>query len=351
MRLATGVVLSVVTDPDLPPPTYVSTLDGYFLLPTTFDRVFISGEDNGSSVSALDFGKAQKKPDQTLAVLGGERDALIFGAETLEFWSNSPDSSGGFPFVPIQSINIGCLAAKTIVQLDRAVGWIANDGTVRLQDGYSAKRISDHYQERKIAAVDSQSIIAFGYNDKQTGHAFLVWTCPTFCFVYNLRTGRWHEQESFGRTTWRGRCSVEWQGRTLIGDYDDGRIYEVRNDQSTEAGDPIIATCIPPIINTAPSGFVLDEVAIDMTTGFGVVGPLAQDVDPVVMLSVSEDGGMTYGAARAIRLGRAGQRILRLKDYRFGKFGQQGATLKISCSASVGRALMALYIKARPLST
>lgn len=41
--IITGTSIATITDPDLPPPISVSVLDGYFLLPTTFDRVWISG--------------------------------------------------------------------------------------------------------------------------------------------------------------------------------------------------------------------------------------------------------------------------------------------------------------------
>ena len=40
--IITGTSIATITDPDLPPPISVSVLDGYFLFPTTFDRVFIS---------------------------------------------------------------------------------------------------------------------------------------------------------------------------------------------------------------------------------------------------------------------------------------------------------------------
>ena len=65
-RITTGTSIATITDPDLPPPVSVSVIDGYFLFPTTFDRVFISGEDNGTAIAPLDFGKAQKQPDNTM---------------------------------------------------------------------------------------------------------------------------------------------------------------------------------------------------------------------------------------------------------------------------------------------
>ncbi|MBK8467832.1 MAG: hypothetical protein IPL32_18630 [Chloracidobacterium sp.] len=345
MRIITGTSIAAVTDPDLPPPTSVSTLDGYFLVPTTFDRVWISGEDDGTTYSALDFGRAQRQPDNTLFVLGAERDAMVFGERSVEWWNNSPDGSGNFPFVPIASINLGCAGAKTIVQLDRAVSWIANDGTVRLQDGYSGQRISTHTVERAIGTATT-TIYGFGWTDQETGHAFLAWTCGTWTWVYNLRTGKWHEMQSYKRTNWRGFNAVSWRGMSLIGDYEDGRIYQVRASVFSEGGDPIITDMVLPILHSAPYGIRLNAIYIDAVPGVGN----DPDAHPLLMVSTSTDGGKTFGAARLIELGDTGQHIRRLKTYRFGSFGPTGCAVKISCSASVARAISGVYADVDQLS-
>jgi hypothetical protein len=347
--IITGTSIATITDPDLPPPISVSALDGYFLFPTTFDRVFISNEDNGSVITATDFGKAQKAPDNTLYVLGGERDAMIFGETTVEWWSDSPDGTGNFPFVPVASINLGCMGAKTVVQLDRVVAWVANDGTVRIQDGYSARRISGYAQERMIGAVaDKTTILGFGWNEPSTGHAFLCWTCDDWTIVYDIGTARWHERKSHGRVNWRGACSARWQGMTLIGDYTDGRLYSINERVATEGGEPILMEVMTPIIHMAPYGFVINGVFVDVMAGVGE-GVLSEDADPHLMLSTSIDGGKTFGPERRIALGSRGQRLKRVKDYRFGMFGPGGCTLRLAISASVDRAISGIAIDAEKL--
>ena len=349
-RLFTGLSVSTITDPDLPSPLAVSVSDGYFLFPAAFDRVFISAEDNGSSISSLDFGRAQRKPDATIFALGAERDVAVFGDQSVEIWRNSPDGTVSFPYTPVETISIGCKGAKTIAVLDRAIAWYASDGTIRMMDGYSGKVISTYSISRKLSTVRPSEITAFGWNEPDTGHAFLAWRSPSFTLVYNLRTGTWHERESYGRTSWRGGCAVEWRGKVLIGDAEDGRIYENRADVHTEGGEPIVMTCIPPSIHQAPGRFILDEIAIDAVTGTGSVTVLPHDSDPVVMLSVSQDGGKTFGVERHVRMGKAGERMVRLREHRFGRFGPHGATLKLSVSAAVARAFMGIGIRARPLA-
>lgn len=373
-RVITGTTIATVTDPDLPPPTAISVIDGYFLLPTTFDRVFITGEDDATTISALDFGKAQKQPDATIYALGGERDAVIFGENSIEWWNDSPDGTGNFPFVPVANINLGCSGAKTVIQLDRAIAWLANDGTARLMDGYSGKRISDHPQERDFAKAQG-TVYGFGFNDTSTGHAWLVWRCETWAWAYNLRTGLWNElEETHTRTSWRGCNAVRWQGKTLVGDYEDGRIYRVDYGVDTWGGEAFTMEINLASAHVFPRKMRLNTVYVDAVTGVGKAsryvttsllmawaslpfqwagtgamqwGNTARndpDADPMLMLATSADGGKTFGSNRHISLGRSGDRIKRLRSYRFGQFGAQGCTLKLSCSASVARAISGVSI-------
>lgn len=373
-RVITGTTIATVTDPDLPPPTAISVIDGYFLLPTTFDRVFISGEDDATTISALDFGKAQKQPDATVYALGGERDAVIFGENSIEWWNDSPDGTGNFPFVPVANINLGCAGAKTVIQLDRAIAWLANDGTARLMDGYSGKRISDHPQERDFAKAQG-TVYGFGYNDTSTGHAWLVWRCETWAWAYNLRTGLWNElKETGARSTWRGCNAVRWQNKTLIGDYEDGRIYRVDYKVNTWGGDPYTLEINLASAHVFPHKMRLNAIHIDAVTGVGLASPFAKIGDdlgweiesigwdseplgwedasikpyenefPMLMLATSADGGLTFSANRHINLGRSGDRIRRLRSYRFGQFSTPGCTIRMSCSASVARAISGVSI-------
>lgn len=336
-KIITGTTMTSITDGDLPAPVSVGVLDGYFLFATTFDRVFISGEDNGSSIGPLDFGRAQRQPDNTLLAIGGERDAVIFGERTVEWWSNSPDGSGNFPFVPVASINLGCKHAKSVVQLDRAIAWLANDGTIRLLDGYSGQRISTHTVERALSEAQG-TIYGFGWNEPDTGHAWMAWTCENMTWCYNLRTGLWSERKSFRRPNWRGCHAVQWRGITLVGDYADGRIYQVRADKHDENGDPILMSAVLPVLHSAPYAIRLNALFVDAVTGVGT-GAETQDADPSLVVSTSTDGGQTFGAGRLIKLGKSGGRIRRLKTYRLGMFGPQGCTIKLECSASVARAI------------
>ena len=58
----------------------------------------------------------------------------------------------------------------------------------------------------------------------------------------------------------------------------------------------------------------------------------------MVMMDVSRDGGATFGDQRMIELGEQGQRMTRVREYRFGQFTEIGAVFRLSCSAKAARA-------------
>jgi hypothetical protein len=78
-------------------------------------------------------------------------------------------------------------------------------------------------------------------------------------------------------------------------------------------------------------------------------GVLSEDRNPVLMLSASIDGGQTFGPERRIEIGPHGDRLKRVKEYRFGMFGPSGCALRLAISASVDRAISGLAIDAEKL--
>ena len=85
-------VLSLVSDPDLPPPNSVDWLTGYFILTISDGRMYASSID-GSGVAALDFARAESNPDRLGARQGARLRVLAYGPKTT-------DSSALTPIMP-----------------------------------------------------------------------------------------------------------------------------------------------------------------------------------------------------------------------------------------------------------
>lgn len=340
--------MTAVTDADLPPPTSIDVIDGYFLLPTTEGRWFITGEDDATTISALDFGEAQRHPDEIMRVMSGERDVILFGASSVEWWQNNPDGAASFPFIPAASIELGCLAPRAVVKLDQSIAWVASDGTVRMLNGYGGERISTFPVERAIGSVtDPQSsIYAFAYHCRDSGHSFLTFTSDAWTWAYDTKTGRWHERQTYGRERWRGSYACEFGGTWYVGDDTDGTIYTVSTSHASDGDEPLVCTVQTPTVHAFPARVLVHAAFIDVVTGVGV----SSDETPSLAFDISHDGGASWSATRHLLLGRDGDRQKRVRTNRLGVIGHNGAVFRIRVSAAVTRCLMAMTLDAERIA-
>lgn len=67
------------------------------------------------------------------------------------------------------------------------------------------------------------------------------------------------------------------------------------------------------------------------------------DVDPVLLVSWSDNGGKTWSPERSMPLGRLGDYTRRAKLTRAGTGNSVGRTFRIRISAGVARAIQAMW--------
>lgn len=325
-----------VTDAHLLPPTSLAFLDGYFIIGTANNTWQIGAIDDASAWDPLDFERADANPDAVVTVAALQRDAVIFGEVSTEFWRNT--GAADFPFERVAANDVGCLAPKSVVHVDQTLAWVANDRTVRLLNGYQGQRISTHAVERDIERLADASVID-GTSWVKDGHTFYKLSCDQWCWVYDTVTGLWHERKSYGAETWRVANVVALGDKLIAGDREAGLLYEMGPEFGDEAGEPLIMSTTLPPVTAYPAELVFNSVYLDAEKGVGLTTGNAADVDPVLMLEWSDDGGYTFHGQRFLRLGRQGKRIDALKTYRLGRTKEDGRVFRVSCSAKVVRAL------------
>lgn len=338
VAVVSGGVLSHITDPDLPPPTSIDCLDGYLLALLPDGRIFASALDDVTSWDALSFAKAEANPDGGVRVKVLRNYALFYGTRTTEWWTDN----GGDPF-PLgrdTTVNIGCLAGGSVADFEQTHAFVAHDGTVRIWDGYTPKRISSHSVERLIdGETDPTRITALAWTSG--GHSFYALTGTDWTKVYDARTGDWHDRESYGFDgRWRASAAVEFVGKRLFGSWEDGTIYEASRDFHDEAGNPIVMTMQAPPVHAWPNRLRWNTLYVDALPGVGVNTPTAQqNASPSIMLDWSDDGGRTWSAQRMVAVGEQGQRRTRIATRRLGVAPAAGRTFRVSMSAAVSRGL------------
>jgi hypothetical protein len=343
-----------ITDPDFPGAVTVAYLDGYFVFnEPNSQRVWVTALLDGTSINPLDFASAEGSPDGLVAVNVDHREAWLFGTDSVEVWYDSGNAD--FPLTRIQGAfnEIGCVAAFSVAKLDNSLFWLGTDargqGIVYKANGYTGQRVSTHAIEYAIAQYGNISD-ALAYTYQQEGHGFYVLTFPSAnaTWVYDAATQAWHERAGLVNgafTRHRSNCQCNFNGETIVGDFENGNIYKYTLDVYADNGAPqkwlrswrAIPTGQNTLKRTAQhslqldaesgvglNGFTTEQVFFLVTqAGDNLITEngnyLATDItssviaDPQVMLRWSDDGGHNWSNEHWTSMGgigRFGQRII-----------------------------------------
>jgi hypothetical protein len=339
-----------ITDPDFPGAVTVSYLDGYFIFnEPNSQKIWVTSLLDGTSIDPLDFASAEGSPDGLVAVIVNNREAWLFGTNSIEVWydAGTPD----FPLARIQgaSNEIGCVAPYSVAKLDNSLFWLGQDargrGIVYRNNGYTGVRASNHSIEWQIQQYGNISD-AIAYTYQQDGHSFYVLTFPTVqkTWVYDVSTQSWHERAGWLNgdfIRYRPNCQMAFNNEIILGDYQSGNLYAYDLDVYADNGQiqKWLRSWRP-----IPSGqnnlkrTAQHSLQLDCETGVGLNGidfddnvqwffytssgdqlvttsgdlllfspPLVQGADPEVMLRWSDDGGHTWSNEHWASMGRIGQ--------------------------------------------
>lgn len=377
--------MSRMDDPDLPAVSFGTFINGYGIFGIadgSSGRFFVSALDDLSSVAALDYAVAESDPDRLIRPFRRRGELWLMGESSIEVWGRT--SNAAFPFEPLPgaAFDRGCLSGYSVAMLEEMVTWVADDGTVRAAKGYAGERISHHAVERSIADEPSKPTIS-GMTITKEGHSFYVLSGTNFTWTYDHTTKLWHERESYRKPRWRGSVSCNWNGLTVVGDYETGVLYVSDPEYQQEGTDPIVMLMRGPILYDYPSSLQFHDMRLDVITGVGlpsgvggfsgdpvtadseewtadsteltadvtaiggVPAASAHDTNPHAMLRYSDDGGSTWSNQKRGELGRIGKKGKHLKFKRMGQADAQGRIVELSVSAAVARALLGASAKVR----
>lgn len=333
--------LQQVTDVDLLAPTSLSFVDGYFVIGTANNKWQIGAIDDASAWDGLDYARADANPDAIVRVASMQRDAVIFGEYSTEFWRNT--GAADFPFERVATNEYGCLSPASVVITMQGLTWVAHDRTVRVLNGYDATRISTHAIERDIQKItDPETIVSTTWTAE--GHSFYALSSTEWTWVYDSVTGLWHTRTSTvdgeDQKYWRVLKVEEFNGKYIAGDKDIGALYEMSSAFLNEGGNPIKMKVTFPPVNAYPKRLTFHSFYVDMEKGVGLGSEGAtEDQDPEVILRWSHDGGYTFNSERRLKLGKQGTRTQRLRTYRLGQSTPDGYVFQLEAPSKTVRAL------------
>ncbi len=321
--------VSQITHDAFYPASTVTYQDGYFLFDRKGTGQFFISELLDVDFDPLDFATAEGQPDPLVAILSDHREIFLFGTETIEVWYNSGASD--FPFERNQGafIEKGCGARYSVAKQNNTVYFIGSDLMVYQMTGYTPIRISNHAVEKTLKNVGLNDAFAYTYQDEW--HLFYVLTIPSkdITWCYDISTGAWHVRQSYQFGRHQSNNAIFFDSKTLVGDFKNGRIYQMSVNFYTDDGEPVIREFVLPTVNNGREFLTVDSLEFDMGTGVGLVR--GQGNDPELRVYFSKDSGKTYSENfKRGRIGKVGEYLTRAKVNRFGAARQFTFKVEIS---------------------
>jgi hypothetical protein len=210
-------------------------------------------------------------------------------------------------------IKTGIIGVAAICRADNSVFYLGHDKVVWRLNGYTPVRVSTHPIEFAIAEF-SIAADCIMWSQLEEGHVFVWLQFPSGnkTLVYDVATGLWHRRayrdpDTGALNRHRANCYLMFGNNPMVGDYENGNIYELDLDEYSDDGDelPAILVCSHIADGDNLHRVRHNSLTLDIETGVGL--STGQGSDPQIMLKWSDDAGHTWGTEVWRSMGAIGQ--------------------------------------------
>jgi len=340
-------------------PIDITNYNGYFSV--------TQGESNSISYSALNDGTVWEdtthvaqtfeitfKPDQCMAIKVVNGRMFIFGGIICEQWIDDPVGLQVFSRVNNMCFEYGTPATASVTEDFGRLCFISSNKNgyegVRMSDGGEPILISDPPLDRILKEYEQQ----FGIDDavgeiyKESGHLFyeISFTKANHTWVGDLtyfpqKPVRWVEREMQDESRFVGQNYFNFNGKNYVLDYKTNKLYEMSSNFYDYDGAVFRRMRVGrPFTRENQKLFRVSRFRIDMVTGVGTQN--GEDQDPQVFLSISRDGGVTYGNTLKASSGKVGNRTAQVKFFKLGS--QQEWVPRLEFYASIPTTVIGAFI-------
>lgn len=292
----------------------VDMVDNIFVYNRPGTQQWAASDPLSTTTQALSFASKFGDSDNLISMIVDHREVWLLGSRSSEVWVNVGSFPFAFQIIPGTSMQHGCAATYSLSRLGNSFAFVSmdtrGDSTIVKMNGYQAERISTSAVENDIQGGIVSDAIAFTYQVR--GHEFYVLTFPSQdkTWVYDDNTKFWHKWLSVDLLNvyhrHRANCYAFFQGMSIVGDYQNGKLYSLENEVYTDDGATIrrLRRC-PHLINDF-NRIYHHELQIQFQPGVGLDG-IQQGTNPKVMLRWSNDGGSTWSGEHWTTIGKIGQ--------------------------------------------
>jgi hypothetical protein len=258
----------------------VDIIDNYFVYNNPTTQQFGASDLLSPISPTTSFSLKDGAPDDLVALIVDHREIYLMGEISSEVWTDV--GSVPFPFqrIPGTSTQHGLAAPFSLSRLGNSFAYVSRNNRGQAQimqmQGYLPIRISTHAVENTLANKYISDAISWTY--QLEGHEVFVVTFPTLelTWAYDATTALWHKwlyttnENTYQRH--RGNCCAVFQGLIIIGDYENGKLYELDKTNYTDDGQKIRRLRRAPHLVTEFQRQYFDELQIQFQPGVGTSG-------------------------------------------------------------------------------
>ena len=299
----------------------VDIVDNYFVYNNPGTQQWAASNILSPITPALSYGNKDGAPDNLVSIIVDHREVYLMGEDSSEVWVDA----GTFPFpfqrIPGTSTQHGIVAKFSVARLGNSFAYLSRNirgqSQVMLMEGYIPKRISTHAVENTLVNQPVSDAVAFTY--QLEGHEVYVISFPTLdiTWAYDITTDMWHKWLWCDNTNTyhrcRANCVAVFQNMVLVGDWQNGQIYELDPNNFTDNGQNVRRLRRAPHLVTDLQRQYFEEFQIQFQPGVGTTG-VSMPVDtkstttyPQAMLRWSNDGGSTWSREYWVTIGQEGK--------------------------------------------
>ena len=330
----------------------VDIVDNYFIYNNPNTQQWAASNILSPITYSLSFASKFTGPDNLVSLIADHGQVYLLGEQTSEVWADA----GTFPFafqrIPGSSSQHGISAKFSVSRVGNSFAYLSKNirgqAQIMLMNGYFPERISTHAVENTLVNDNVSDAVAWTY--QQEGHEVYVISFPSLdiTWAYDVSTGMWHKWlwcDNFNNYhRHRGNCVANFQNMLLVGDWENGIIYELDPNNYTDNGQNIRRLRRTPHLVTDFQREYFEELQIHFQPGVGIQNPNAvipsaapvnqspfyiynnqnytillgqnliignltdtSGVSPQAMLRWSNDGGSTWSNEHWVSIGKEGK--------------------------------------------
>lgn len=362
--------LALGTDPAWLGSTTVAEIDGWWIFNQPGTPIFYTNaQPYSTAFNASLFNLKDAFSDNLMGVAENKEELWLPGETTTEIWYNA----GGayFPFQRLVGtlLQVGCKAAHSIARLTTegqdGLIWFGRsergENVVVRTQGFVASTVTTPAVADEIATY-TRTDDAVGFTYQEDTHEFYQIIFPTAdrTWVYDASMPpelAWHRRLSYDPYAaqfhrHRANCFMNFAGIRIVGDYQNGAIYQLTRAAQNDAGWPLYARRRAPMIwDKETRGRVfMSSLQVDFAPGQGAAAGLG--ANPTANLTISRDAGASLGSPYEpaptntfpASMGAIGQTLTRTMWRKLG--WSRGAVAQLDVIAPINRDITGATLKA-----